>query len=143
MPLTYFLNTPFQNWTKRTSELLGAVTVTVDYRTPVDAVREAIRPVIESNPRFDGRFWNVQITDANAQGMTLRVLCTARDASEAFDLRCDVREALIAWLANHHPDCLPRVRAELTSEPETTRTGDECTRLPSPPSEVASPPGNR
>jgi hypothetical protein len=57
----------------------------------------------------------VQITDADARGMTLRVLCTAADASKAWDLRCDVREALIAWLNSHHPDCLPRMRAELQS----------------------------
>lgn len=113
VPLTYFLQQPFQNWTRRTADLTGVVTVIVDQRTPVDAVREAMKPVIESHPKYDGRFWNVQITDADARGMTLRILCTAADASAAWDLRCDVREALIAWLAEKHPDCLPRVRAEL------------------------------
>jgi hypothetical protein len=91
--------------------------VTVDYRTPVDAVRAAIKPVIESHEKFDGRFWNVQITDADARGMTLRILCTAADASNAWDLRCDVREALIAWLNEHHSECLPRARAELAQRP--------------------------
>ena len=66
--------------------------------------------------KWDRRFWNVQITDADARGMTLRVLCTAADASRAWDLRCDVREALIAWLNANHSDCLPRVRAELEKE---------------------------
>ena len=113
VPLTYFLNQPFQNWTRNTAAITGVVTITVDYRTPVDSVREALRPVIESHPKWDQRFWNVQITDADAHGMTLRVLCTAADASQAWDLRCDIREALIAWLNGNHPDCLPRVRAEL------------------------------
>ena len=117
LPLTYFLHQPFQNWTRRTSDITGVVTVTVDQRTPVDAVREAMKPIIEGHPKFDGRFWNVQITDADARGMTLRILCTAADASEAWDLRCDLREALIAWLAREHPDCLPRVRAELEPDP--------------------------
>lgn len=117
VPLTYFLQQPFQNWTRRTSDITGVVTVTVDQRTPVDAVREAMQPIIEGHPKFDGRFWNVQITDADAHGMTLRVLCTAADASEAWDLRCDVREALIAWLVREHPDCLPRVRGELEPDP--------------------------
>ncbi len=122
VPLSYFINQPFQNWTRRTADITGVVTVTVDYRTPVDAVREALRPVIENHPRWDGRFWNVQITDADAHGMTLRVLCTAGDASQAWDLRCDIREALIGWLNSNHPDCLPRVRAELAKdEQDTTR----------------------
>ncbi len=113
VPLSYFLNHPFQNWTRRTADITGTVAVTVDYRTPVDSVREALRPVIESHPDWDRRFWNIQITDADERGMTLRVLCTAADASRAWDLRCDVREALIGWLNTNHPDCLPRMRAEL------------------------------
>jgi small-conductance mechanosensitive channel len=116
VPLTYFLNRPFQNWTRRSADITGAVTVTVDYRTPVDGVREALRPVIEGHTNWDRRFWNVQITDADTHGMTLRVLCTAADASRAWDLRCDIREALIAWLNANHPDCLPRVRAELIKD---------------------------
>lgn len=117
IPLSYFLEQPFQNWTRRTANITGVVSVTVDYRTPVDAVRAAIKPVIESHAKFDGRFWNVQITDADARGMTLRILCTAADASNAWDLRCDVREALIAWLNEHHSECLPRARAELAQRP--------------------------
>jgi len=116
VPLTYFLNHPFQNWTRKTADITGVVAITVDYRTPVDGVRAALRPVIESHPKWDRRFWNVQVTDADAHGMTLRVLCTAADASGAWDLRCDVREALIAWLNGNHPDCLPRVRAEFEKE---------------------------
>lgn len=113
VPLIDFINKPFQNWTRENADITGVVTVTVDYRTPVDAVREAMKPVIENHDKWDERFWNVQITDANERGMTLRVLCTAADASAAWDLRCDVREALIAWLNENHPDSLPRVRAEV------------------------------
>jgi small-conductance mechanosensitive channel len=113
VPLDYFLTQPFQNWTRRSAEITGTVTVTVDYRTPVEAVREAMKPVIESHPKWDRRFWNIQVTDADSRGMTLRVLCTAADASLAWDLRCDVREALIGWLHEHHPDALPRVRTEI------------------------------
>jgi small-conductance mechanosensitive channel len=117
VPLTYFLQQPFQNWTRRSADLTGVVSVIVDLRTPVEAVRAAVKPVIEGHPKYDGRFWNVQITDADARGMTLRILCTAADASKAWDLRCDVREALIAWLNENHPDCLPRVRAEIARAP--------------------------
>ncbi len=118
VPLTYFLQQPFQNWTRRSADLTGVVTVIVDHRTPVEAVRVAMKPVIESHPKYDGRFWNIQITDADARGMTLRILCTAANASNAWDLRCDLREALIAWLNESHPDCLPRVRAEIDRGPD-------------------------
>jgi len=124
VPLRYFLEQPFQNWTRRTADLTGVVSVTVDLRTPVDAVREAMKPVIEGHPKYDGRFWNVQITDADARGMTLRILCTAADASQAWDLRCDVREALIAWLGANHPECLPRIRTELARDSEPARSRD-------------------
>jgi len=130
VPLTYFINQPFQNWTRNTADITGVVTVTVDYRTPVDDVREALRPVIEGHPKWDRRFWNVQITDADARGMTLRVLCTAADASRAWDLRCDVREALIGWLNTNHPDSLPRVRAELAKEEGAKDDGNGPAALP-------------
>ncbi|MDT8319587.1 MAG: mechanosensitive ion channel [Xanthomonadales bacterium] len=113
VPLTHFISQPFQNWTRRNADITGVVTVTVDYRTPVEAVRAAMKPVIEDHPDWDQRFWNVQITDADAHGMTLRILCTAGDASAAWNLRCDLREALIGWLNEHHPESLPRVRAEI------------------------------
>lgn len=116
VPLTHFISQPFQNWTRRNADITGVVTVTVDYRTPVDAVREAMKPVVESHPKWDKRFWNVQITEADDRGMTLRILCTAADASAAWDLRCDLREALIAWLNENHPESLPRVRAELEGD---------------------------
>jgi len=119
LPLTYFLEQPFQNWTRSAANITGVVSVTVDYRTPVDAVRAAIKPVVESHAKFDGRFWNVQITDADERGMKLRILCTAADASNAWDLRCDVREALIAWLNENHSECLPRVRAEVPGDPQS------------------------
>ena len=116
VPLTHFISHPFQNWTRRNADITGVVTVSVDYRTPVDAVREAMKPVVENHPKWDKRFWNMQITEADHRGMTLRLLCTAADASAAWELRCDLREALIGWLNENHPESLPRVRAELDGD---------------------------
>ncbi|MGB0767460.1 MAG: mechanosensitive ion channel family protein [Phycisphaeraceae bacterium] len=113
VPLTHFIQKPFQNWTRTKSQLLGNVTIKVDFRTPVDAVREQAGEIVKSCKDFDGRFWNVQISDADDKGMTLRVLCTAADASKAWDLRCEVREKLIGWLQKTYPDSLPRLRAEI------------------------------
>ena len=113
VPLTYFISQPFQNWTRTRADITGVVTLKVDFRTPVEAVREKAGEFVTGSENFDGRFWNVQITDADDRTMTLRVLCTAADASKAWDLRCEVREKLIGYLQEHHPGSLPRLRAEV------------------------------
>jgi small-conductance mechanosensitive channel len=118
VPLTYFINQPFQNWTRTRADITGVVTVKVDYRTPVDDVRKKVGELVEADENFDGRFWNVQITDADDRSMTLRVLCTAADASRAWNLRCAVRERLITWLQQAYPESLPRLRASVDNQGE-------------------------
>lgn len=120
VPLVDFINKPFQNWTRSKSEITGAVTLKVDFRTPIDQVREQVKQFVENDENYDGRFWNVQITDADEKAMTLRVLCTAGDASKAWNLRCAVREKLIKWLQAEHPGSLPRLRAEMQGLEQTT-----------------------
>lgn len=118
VPLTDFINKPFQNWTRTKADITGVVTLKLDFQTPISAVRDKVKGFVEEDENFDGRFWNVQITDADDKGMTLRVLCTAGDASKAWDLRCAVREKLITWLQAEHPGALPRLRATIAS-PDT------------------------
>jgi small-conductance mechanosensitive channel len=113
LPLSYFIEKPFQNWTRTSSELLGSVFVWVDYTFPVEEGRAALKEIIDASPRWDKRFWNLQVTDADARTMQLRVLATAANASQAFDLRCEIREKFIAHIQKHHPQSLPRVRANL------------------------------
>ena len=84
------------------------------YSFPVEAGREALKAIIESSPRWDKRFWNLQVTDTDEKAMQLRVLATAANASDAFDLRCEVRERFIAYIQKNHPQSLPRLRAEIT-----------------------------
>ncbi len=112
VPIQYFISQPFQNWTRVSADLLGAVTVEVDYRTPVAEVRAAVGPMIEASELWDRKFWNLQVVESGATTMRLRVLLTAADSSQAFDLRCEIREKLIAWLQEKHPDSLPRTRLE-------------------------------
>lgn len=116
VPLTYFISKPFQNWTRNRAEITGAVALKLDFKTPVGEVRKQVGKLVEQHEDYDGRFWNVQITDADDRGMTLRVLCTAADASKAWNLRCAVREQLIDWLQKSYPDSLPRLRAEVDEE---------------------------
>ncbi len=116
-PLSYFIEKPFQNWTRTSAELLGSVFVWVDYALPLDETRQALKEIIEASPLWDQRFWNLQVTDATEKTMQIRVLATAKDSSKAWDLRCDIREKLIAFIQKKHPRCLPQVRATLEPNP--------------------------
>jgi small-conductance mechanosensitive channel len=112
LPLSYFIEKPFQNWTRASARLLGSVFVWVDYSFPVEQARGALKPIIEASPLWDKRFWNLQVTDASDKSMQLRILATAADASTAFDLRCEIREKFIAYIQQHHPRSLPQLRAQ-------------------------------
>jgi small-conductance mechanosensitive channel len=116
VPLSYFIEKPFQNWTRVSSELLGSVFVWVDYRTPLDDLRAALKEIIESSPLWDRRYWNLQVTDTTDRAMQLRVLATSTNSSTGWNLRCDIREKLIAYIQKHHPQSLPTSRAHLTVE---------------------------
>ncbi|HTY48943.1 MAG TPA: mechanosensitive ion channel domain-containing protein [Steroidobacteraceae bacterium] len=113
LPLSYFIEKPFQNWTRTTSGILGSVFVWVDYSFPVEEARAIVKRIIEASALWDGRFWNLQVTDTSERCMQLRVLATAQDSSKSWDLRCEIREKLIACIQERWPQTLPRVRAEL------------------------------
>ena len=125
VPLNYFLERPFQNWTRRTAELLGTVFVRVDYTVPIEALREELRRVLEGSSRWDGRVGLIQVTEAGERALELRALVSAADAPTLWDLRCDVREALVTFLQREYPDALPsvRLRAPVPSEGQPTDRG--------------------
>ena len=110
VPLNYFIEKPFQNWTRMSSSLLGAVMIWADYTLPVDELRAAVKGIVEGSELWDQRFWNLQVSDATEHTMQLRVLATAADSSKAWDLRCEIREKLIAYIGAHYPQGLPQVR---------------------------------
>ena len=112
LPTTYFTTTPFQNWTRREARVLGSVVLHLDFQTPIDALRAHAGQVIEADPRWDGRDWALQVIDATDRAMVVRVLASAHDAPTAWDLRCDIREALLRWLQVEHPGALPRLRLQ-------------------------------
>lgn len=117
VPLGYFIEKPFQNWTRSSAQLLGSVFLWVDYTLPLDEVRKALKQIIEPHPLWDKRFWNLQVTDATEKTMQLRVLATTADASKGWDLRCAIREQLIAYIQKNHPQSLPQFRTQLSGEP--------------------------
>jgi small-conductance mechanosensitive channel len=113
LPLTYFVEKPFQNWTRNSAQLLGSVFVWVDYSLPLEEARKELGRIIESSPLWDRRFWNLQVTDTSERTMQLRVLATSDDSSKSWDLRCEIREKFIAYIQTHHPRSLPTVRAQI------------------------------
>jgi small-conductance mechanosensitive channel len=113
LPLTYFVEKPFQNWTRNSAQLLGSVFVWVDYSFPLEEGRKALKQIIEASPLWDQRFWNLQVSDATERTMQLRVLATSKDSSKSWDLRCEIREKFIAYIQEHHPRSLPIVRAQM------------------------------
>jgi hypothetical protein len=113
LPSTYFTQNPYQNWTRHASELLGAVEFDVDWRVDTQAMRSALDRILADTDLWDGRVKVLQVTDALAGYVRVRVLVTAKDAPTLFDLRCHVREQLIGWMQRHDEDGLPRQRTEL------------------------------
>jgi len=113
VPLSYFLERPFQNWTRQSHDLIGSVLLWVDYTIPVSALRAELEEIVKRSKLWDRRVVNLQVVEANERAVQLRALVSARSAPEAWDLRCEVREALIAFLQAHHPAALPKQRAEL------------------------------
>jgi small-conductance mechanosensitive channel len=113
VPLTYFIEKPFQNWTRDSSALIGTVLLYVDYRAPVGVIRQKLAEVVGHSKLWDGRVVNLAVTDTKERTMELRCLASAGSAPEVFDLRCEIREKLIDFLQREHPEALPRQRTEL------------------------------
>ena len=110
LPTSYFTTTPFENWTRTQARLLGAVILHLDYATPLTPLREYAHSVISASPLWDGKDWVLQVVDTTDTTMVVRILASAADASSAWDLRCDVREALINFLQQNYPQSLPVTR---------------------------------
>jgi small-conductance mechanosensitive channel len=113
LPISYFLEKPFANWTRQTSQLLGTVFLYTDYRVPIEALRTELERILEASPHWDGRVGGLVVTACKKSTLELRALMSAKDGSAAWDLRCEVREKLITFLQQNHPEALPRVRAEV------------------------------
>jgi small-conductance mechanosensitive channel len=135
VPLAYFIEKPFQNWTRSTSSLIGSVFLWVDYSVPLDALREEAQRVCADIPQlWDGRVCVLQVTDTSEKSMQLRILLSSADSSRSWDARCHMRERLIHFINNNYPECLPQLRAEIsskTSHPEPVSTeGVDVVRQP-------------
>ena len=128
VPLTYFIEKPFQNWTRETSALVGSVIIYVDYAAPVDIIREKLNEILKCSGKWDGKTTALQVTDFTQGTMELRCLMSARYAAQTFDLRCEVREKLVEFLQKEHPEALPHSRQislkDETPAQQNKRAGD-------------------
>jgi small-conductance mechanosensitive channel len=116
VPLSYFLDHPFQNWTRTSAQLLGSTLLHVDYTVPMDELRGELRRICESSQLWRGEVCVLQASDASEHTVQLRALMDARNSSDAWDLRCLVREKLIEYLQKNHPGSLPRYRGEFSGK---------------------------
>jgi small-conductance mechanosensitive channel len=115
LPLSYFIEKPFQNWTRENSSIIGVVIIYVDYCADVAAIRRKLEEIVKTFPLWDGRVVNLQVTDATDASMQLRILVSARSPAAAWDLRCQVREALIAFVGSELISSLPQPRRQITT----------------------------
>jgi len=117
VPVSKFLDESFQNWTRTTSQLLGTAFFYLDPTADVGRLRAAFEEVVRASSHWDGRAVVMQVTDIQRDVMEVRGLVSAADAGQAFELRCEVRERLLAWIAREMPEALPRRRGELAVRP--------------------------
>lgn len=113
LPITYFIEKPFQNWTRVSADILGAVFLYVDYAVPIQPLRAELDRLLAASQLWDGKVKVLQVTEAKESALQLRILVSAANSSAAWDLRCEIREKLVDFLQRHYPQALPRLRVEM------------------------------
>ncbi len=113
LPITYFIEKPFQNWTRTSADILGTVYIYTDYTVDVEVIRKQVRKILDQSEYWDKKVWGVQVTDTNDKSVHVRALMSAADSSAAWNLRCHVREKLLNFVQEKYPQSLPRFRAEI------------------------------
>jgi small-conductance mechanosensitive channel len=132
LPTSYFVDNPFQNWTRHEARVIGTVFLYLDYSVPVDEVRAETQRILEASPLWDRREWVLQVTEITTQGVELRILMSAADAPSAWDLRCEVREQLLRFVRERFPEALPRLRIDSSQDAGPTPYPMERRSAPDP-----------
>jgi small-conductance mechanosensitive channel len=117
VPLQWFIENPFQNWTRSSSQLIGSVFLWVDYRLPLEPLRKELERICKAAPEWDKNVCVLQVTDASEHSMQLRMLVSTVDSGSGWDLRCRMREGLIGFIQRDYPDALPHLRAQIIESP--------------------------
>lgn len=125
LPINYFIEKPFQNWTRTSSQLLGAAFIYADYSVPVEEVRKELTRLLHATPLWDGRANGLAVTNLTDRTIEMRAVMSARNAGHTFDLRCYVRENLIAFIKNNYPDSLPKTRSQVVGSATLAEKGQD------------------
>ncbi|HEU0223615.1 MAG TPA: mechanosensitive ion channel domain-containing protein, partial [Paracoccaceae bacterium] len=118
LPLSYFIENPFQNWTRESARLIGGVLLHLDYQAPIEKIRAEVEELAKASPLWDRDVVNMQVTNCTPTAIEVRILVSAATAPRAWDLRCHLREKVIAFLQREHPEALPRQRKVIEGLPE-------------------------
>ncbi|MFG6569440.1 mechanosensitive ion channel family protein [Sulfitobacter sp. 1A13679] len=113
VPLSYFIEKPFQNWTRESASIIGTVFWYLDYTVPIGAMRAKLEELAKASPLWDGQVVNLQVSETEKDSIAVRGLVSARTSPQAWDLRCEIREKMIDWLQKEHPQALPRLRGNM------------------------------
>lgn len=132
VPLSYFMEKPFQNWTRETTQILGTVFLRTDYFVPIPKLRRKLEELVGESALWDKNVVNLQVTDFTDSTVEVRMLVSARNSPDAWDLRCEVREKMLAFLQREYPESLPRQRIEMSTNTssETHLAGNASPRAP-------------
>ncbi|MBV7530346.1 mechanosensitive ion channel family protein [Chitinophaga sp. sic0106] len=117
LPINYFIEKPFQNWTRSSAEILGTAFLYLDYTAPIDKLREEFERFIVTHPLWDKRVKTLVVTNITERTIEVRCLISSRTSGEAFDLRCDIREHMLKFVKDSYPECLPLRRAAMLAAP--------------------------
>jgi len=130
VPLSYFIEKPFENWTRDSTALIGAVVLHVSYHAPIERLREKALEIVKASPFWDGNIVKLQVQDAKESSLELRVIASARSSSEVGELRYQIREKMIAFLQREYPACLPPLAAAVVAAAAEPTAGTDVSPLP-------------
>lgn len=121
LPITYFVEKPFQNWTRESAQIIGSIFLHTDYRVPMEALRKEALRLAETHPFWDKQVFKLQVTDSCEQTIKLRLIVSSKNSPRSWDLRCDLREGMLTFLQEQYPESLPRTRAEIENKRDCDR----------------------
>jgi small-conductance mechanosensitive channel len=140
VPLSYFIENSFQNWTRESSDILGTAFLYVDYSISVEDLRKQLEAIVHPSPLWNKQVCGLQVTNLTDRSMELRCLMSSRNSSENFDLRCLVREKMTAWIQQNYPEAFPMTRFAARSDLAPGQTGDhEFARFPTQQHDLTAP----
>lgn len=130
VPITYFTDHAFQNWTQKNADILGTVLLYVDYTMPVRLIRKELDRLLEGNNLWDGKVKTVQVTNTSEHAMEIRILTSSSNSGASFDLRCAIREHMISFIQKNYPNALPYLRTAISNETQQDKETSDLSKKP-------------